>query len=89
MKTYETALKDVRTAVINWQKLAPETYPITVVEALMELFRITKVYEDKNEWKYNHRRIYVERVCIICISALTRDELSAAENFLMNIASAI
>ena len=89
MKTYEINLQRVRTAVINWQKLAPEAYPLTVVEALMEYFRCTGADKDTKEWKYNLRRIYVQRVCIVCISALTKAELKAAENFLMNIASAI
>lgn len=88
MNTIEYELQRVRAAVINWQKLAPETYPITVVEALMEYFRVTKAYEDKKEWKYNLRRIYVERICITLITALTKAELEAAENFLNNIASA-
>lgn len=88
MKTYEDNLEKVRTAVINWQKLAPEAYPLTVVEVLMQFFRYTGADKDKKEWKYNHRRIYIERICITLISALTKAELEAAENFLNNIASA-
>ena len=86
MKTIEYEFQRVRTAVINWQKLAPEAYPLTVVEALMEYFRITKAYEDTLEWQINQRRLLVQRICISLITPLTTLELKAAEDFLLRIA---
>lgn len=86
MNTIEYEFQRVRAAVINWQKLAPETYPITVVEALMEYFRVTKAYEDKKEWDINLRRLLVSKICISLITPLTTLELKAAEDFLLRIA---
>lgn len=86
MRTIEYEFLRVRAAVINWQKMAPETYPITVVEALMEYFRVTKAYDDTKEWKINCRRLLVSKICISLIAPLSALELKAAEDFLLRIA---
>lgn len=86
MNTIDYEFQRVRAAVINWQKLTPQTYPLTVVEALMEYFRVTKAYDDTMEWEINHRRLLVSKICISLITPLTTLELKAAEDFLLRIA---
>ena len=86
MKTIEYEFQRVRAAVINWQKLAPKAYPLTVVEALMEYFRITKAYDDTKEWQINQRHLIVQKICISLITPLSTLELKAAEDLLNRIA---